>query len=141
MSFDVDALTDALMTDEGHRGQPYKDSVDVLTIGFGHNLQAKPLTPAQSARILQDDIHDTLNDLDRRLGWWRDLDPVRQCVLANMCFNLGVVRLCGFVRMLAACKAGLYGNAADEMLNSLWARQTGARAHRLAKEMRTGRTT
>jgi lysozyme len=39
---------------------------------------------------------------------------------------------------LEALRTGDYADAADEMLDSAWARQTPARAQRLAQQMRTG---
>lgn len=138
MDFDTERLAETLMVDEGFNGRPYPDTEGKTTIGFGRNLTDNPLTKAEAAMLLGADVSRAILDLDRRLPWWRSLDPVRQQVLANMAYNLGITRLCGFVRMLAACKAGLWQNAADEMRNSQWARQVGARAHRLAKEMETG---
>ena len=126
------------MADEGFRGVPYLDNAGALTIGFGHNLIAKPLSKLQASRILNDDIFDTINALDSRLSWWRDLDDVRQMVVANMAFNLGVTGLLGFPKMLSALKAKDYETAAREMCNSTWAHQVGARALRLSNEMRTG---
>jgi lysozyme len=55
-----------------------------------------------------------------------------------MCFNLGIARLRGFKKMLAAMQAGDVETAAKEMLDSTWAKQVGARAHRLAAQWRAG---
>lgn len=137
-SVDTEALAQTLMADEGFRGVPYLDLGGTLTIGFGRNLIAKPLTRLQASRILFDDINDTLSALDSRLSWWRDLDDVRQMVVANMAFNLGISGLLGFPLMLTALKAKDYETAAREMCNSTWAHQVGARALRLSNEMRTG---
>lgn len=126
------------MVDEGFRGVPYLDTVGKLTIGFGRNLTANPLTKAEAAVLLNNDVRMVLIDLDRRLSWWRNLDDVRQEVLANMAYNLGISRLCGFVKMLAVLKRGDYTTAAAEMVDSDWYTQTKDRAKRLVKEMETG---
>jgi lysozyme len=63
---------------------------------------------------------------------------VRQRVLANMCFNLGISRLKGFVRMLSALRRKDFAAAAREMRSSKWAEQVGARAERLARLMEAG---
>lgn len=131
-------LAETLMLDEGFRGQPYLDTVGKVTIGFGRNLDDKPLTKAEAAVLLEHDIRDTVRDLDRRLSWWRNLDDVRQEVLGNMAFNLGINGLCAFVKMLAAARRGDFRAAAAEMRDSKWYRQVGGRAVRLAQQMETG---
>jgi len=65
-------------------------------------------------------------------------DQVRFDTLTNMCFNLGAPRLSGFKKMWEAIEAGDYSTAAEEMLDSKWARQVGPRADRLAQKMETG---
>lgn len=141
------ALLEAeLRRDEGVRYWPYKDTAGIQTTGVGHNLQAKPLpanwayplTPAQVTQLLEQDIADTLSNLDRNLPWWRQLDEVRQRVIANMCFNLGIGKLLGFKNTLAAMQRGSYAVAAAGMKASSWYGQVGARAVRLCAAMETG---
>jgi lysozyme len=52
---------------------------------------------------------------------------------------MGLARLRTFRRALAAMERRDWETAAAEMLDSLWARQVGARADRLARQMLTGR--
>lgn len=137
--FDTEQLAESLIVDEGFSGVPYQDTVGKWTIGYGRNLSDNPLTKAEAAMLLGADVGRAIADLDRRLPWWRNLDPVRQQVLANMAYNLGITKLCGFVNTLAAMKAGDYAKAAQGMIDSRWARQVGARAHRLARQMETGK--
>jgi lysozyme len=59
-------------------------------------------------------------------------------VLLDMSFNLGIVGLLRFKNTLATIRRGDYSKAAAMMLDSLWARQVGKRAVRLAEMMRTG---
>jgi lysozyme len=71
---------------------------------------------------------------------------MRQRVLANMCFNMGIGRLFGFKKALVAMRQGKFSIAADEMLDSKWAREDvgigtpdkPGRALRLANMMRQG---
>jgi lysozyme len=135
-----------LRRDEGVRYWPYKDTAGIQTTGVGHNLQASPLptswtyplTPAQVTQLLEQDIEDTFANLDRNLPWWRQLDEVRQRVVANMCFNLGIGKLLGFKNTLAAMQRGSYAVAAAGMKASAWYGQVGARAVRLCAAMETG---
>lgn len=139
-------LIDELRVDEGVRYWPYRDTVGILTVGVGHNLQAKPLptgwqyplTDGQVDGLLSSDLGSVFVDLDNNLPWWTDLNDTRQRVLANMCFNLGIGKLLGFKNTLAAVRQGRWEDAAAGMLNSAWADQVGARARRLAQMMERG---
>ena len=134
----VDLLAAALEIDEGERLRLYRDTVGKLTIGVGHNIEDKGISSATSAFILREDIYEVIEGLNLAIPWWMDLDDVRQRVLANMAFNLGVNGLLGFKRTLRAVREGRYADAADYMLQSKWARQVGKRAVRLSQEMRDG---
>lgn len=126
-----------LAGEEGERRSIYFDSLGVPTIGFGHNLH-KPLPHYIIELILESDIDDALADLDRALPWWRELDEVRQRVMADMAYNLGIDRLLKFKVTLRAIREGRWADAADGMLRSLWAKQVKGRAVKLAKMMETG---
>ena len=138
MTYNRELLIYELSRDEAVRTKPYKDSVGKLTIGVGRNLDDKGLSKAEINILLNNDINDCESDLDRELPWWRQLSDNRQRVLLNMCFNLGIPWLKGFKNMLRDVQNGLYDQAAVEMIDSLWARQVGGRAVRLAKLMKNG---
>lgn len=138
MTYNRELLVYELSRDEDVRTKPYKDSVGKLTIGVGRNLDDKGLSKAEINILLNNDINDSEADLDRTFPWWRQLNDNRQRVLLNMCFNLGIKRLAGFKSMLRDVQNGLFDRAAVEMLDSLWARQVGGRAVRLAKMMKNG---
>jgi lysozyme len=135
-----------LRRDEDVKYSPYKDTKGIPTVGVGHNLNAKPLPAGwkyplndiQVNSLLDDDLEDVFHDLDRSLPWWTDLSDVRQRVLANMCFNLGITKLLGFRNTLVFMRQGKYNQAADGMLASAWASQVKGRATRLADMMRKG---
>lgn len=125
-----------LTVDEGRRARIYLCTAGKWTGGVGRNLTDRPFSNDEIDLMLKNDIRGVELDLDRAVPWWRQMSEARQNVLANMCFNLGVDRLRGFVNTLALMKAGRYDAAAAEMLNSKWAKQVGARAIRLAATMR-----
>ncbi len=131
-------LKDQLIIDEALRLKPYRDTVGKLTIGIGRNLDDRGITRDEAMALLETDLNLVEAELDGALPWWRQMNEARQNVLANMCFNLGLSKLLGFKNTLAAMKRGDYPAAAAGMLDSLWARQVGARAQRLATIMRTG---
>lgn len=71
--------------------------------------------------------------------WWRELDDVRQRVLLDMGFNLGVWGLMKFRKTLGHVQAHNFEHASIEMLDSKWAEQVGGRAKALSQMMRTGK--
>jgi lysozyme len=127
-----------LILHEGVRPDLYKCPAGKWTIGVGHNLDANPISMRAALLILEDDVEDVEDQLDEALPWWRRLDDVRQAVLVDMAFNMGVSGLEDFVRTLRCARYGEYEQAADAMLESRWARQVPNRAKRLAQMMRTG---
>lgn len=142
MNDDSDALLLAdLRRDEGVIPHAYADSLGFLTIGVGRLIDERKggrLSEAEIDYLLANDIERFKSELDDKLPWWRELDPVRQRVIVNMAFNLGVAGLLTFKSTLAAVKAHKWDQAAAGMSASKWAKQVGVRATRLATQMRTG---
>ena len=138
-----------LIRDEGERLKVYDDAngKPVVkgytmqghpTVGVGRNLAGLGITREEARNLLFGDITRVESELKRELPFYQELDEPRQSVLLNMCFNLGIYRLLQFKNTLAAIEAGDYSKAASGMRASLWARQVGARADRLAHIMETG---
>lgn len=132
-------LSDQLRIHEGVRSHVYLCTAGYETIGVGRNI-------AESGIGLSDDEIDYLleNDIKRckqelvSLSWFSDLDPVRQDAIVNLCFNLGLTRLMGFQNAMGAMAVGDYEKAADEFLDSRWAKQVGQRSLDVAHMIRTG---
>lgn len=140
---DLLALKRDLTADEGVRLLPYNDSKGILTLGVGHNL-SKPISMRAAQTILEDDIADTLMDLDRYVPWWQQLDHVRQRALINMCFQLGIgsvsrhTGLLAFERLLTSLRLEDWTGAYRETLDSQYAREVPVRAARIANAFLTG---
>ena len=134
----LDALTSQLISDEGIRLKPYRDSLGVLSIGIGRNLDDVGITQDEAMLLLQNDIRKAYADLTTALPWVQTLDDIRQNVLIAMTFNMGIGGLLKFKNTLNLIQQREYNQAASAMLQSLWATQVGARAKRLADQMRTG---
>lgn len=127
-----------LRRDEGVKKFPYTDTVGKLTIGVGRNLTDVGLADTEINFLLRNDIYKVQQELTARFPFFAALDLVRQNVLVNMGFNLGVPGLAHFHLMMAAIEKNDWTTAASEMLNSQWARQVGNRATRLALQMTSG---
>lgn len=138
MSYSKAAMYRQLVMHEGLRLKPYTDTVGKLTIGVGRNLTDNGVSELEAEGMCIRDMSDVDNDLDRNIAWWREMTPNRQMVFVDMCFNLGWPRFSCFRLMLASAADGDYAEAADEMIDSRWARQVGTRAEVLATMMRNG---
>ena len=129
-------LREMLIKDEGYEKFPYRDTTGHITIGIGHNLSDNGLPDHIIERLFLHDIQTVEKQLRGELSYWKTLPDNARLVLLNMGFNLGINGLLQFKRMLAHVRLKEWKLAADEMLNSRWARQVGDRATRLAKLMR-----
>ena len=135
---DKQRLIEQLRLHEGVEHKPYVDTVGKTTIGVGRNLDDVGLTDDEIDYLLDNDIHTVMSELDVWWAGWRELDEVRQRVLADMMFNMGRPTLNKFENFYAALVDGNYEQASVEMLDSRWAEQVGQRAQRLAGMMATG---
>lgn len=134
----MNSLLEQLRRDEGLRLDLYEDTVGKKTIGYGRNLSDTGISAQEAEYLLMADIARFTLLVRDKLPWTAALSTERQAVLINMAFNMGIAGLLGFKKMLAAVQAADYEQAANEMLASTWATQVGARATRLAEQMRTG---
>lgn len=117
----------------------YQDSEGYWTIGYGRMVDARlsgGITEDEAHMLLVNDIKRTDTELRTAFRWYAKLDTARQAALINMCFNLGLPKLVGFSKMIAALEHGDYDKAADEALDSKWANQVGRRAHDIAEMIR-----
>lgn len=131
-------IAQLLEVHEGNRRYPYRCTAGKLTIGIGFNLDDVGLYPEEIDFILQNRIRLTEEAVERSFPWYHELDEVRQAVILDMAYNMGMRTLLQFKRTLKSVKDGEYERASKEMLESKWARQVGARSKRLSKMMETG---
>ena len=133
-------LNTQLVRDEGMVLNAYQDTRGFWTIGIGRMIDIRRgggITVEEARYLLSHDIVKAKLLVDQAFPWAKDLDEARYGALINMAFNLGV-RLVQFKKALAALSVKDYNFAAAEFGNSLWAKQVGARATRLCKQLKTG---
>jgi lysozyme len=131
-------LIKQLKRHEGYRRLVYECSRGVLTVGIGRNLESVGISEKEAEYLLKNDIESAIERLNKH-----DLldghDEVRQAVLINMAFNLGVNGLLKFRKSLNHWRNHEYDEFSKEILNSRWARQVGGRAQELSEQARTGK--
>lgn len=145
----VSLLIAELTADEGLRltayddatGAPIKQGTTVkghITIGIGRALDVRGISPDEAKYLLANDIAAFTLGLTQAYTWFNNLDDVRQRILVNMAFNMGLAGLAQFKQMLTAVADRDFDTAAREMEDSAWYRETGARAARLSAAMSSG---
>ena len=152
-------LLEELVKHEGLRLQVYQDTLGIDTIGIGRNLKDRGIskeeldeldiptidhvyeygiTEADAMVLAENDVQIVEEELLRAHPCVEDLDAVRQLVLVDMAFNMGVPRLCKFKKMWNAVHEKKFDIAAKEMLDSRWANQVKSRSVKLANAMHNG---
>jgi len=133
-------LKNQLIYDEGVRASAYSDSEGYLTIGVGRLIdetKGGKLSADEIEYLLDNDIDKVINQTVREFAWYGDLSDIRQEVILNMIFNLGLGGMKKFKNMINALKRHDWEEASREMLDSKWSGQVGQRAIRLSEAMRT----
>lgn len=135
----IDQLIDDLKSDEGWRERPYRCSEGWLTTGYGFLIDERrsiPMPREVGDLWLRLIVADRFAELTARLPWLMDQPADVQRALGNMAYQMGVSGVMGFRKMLAALKDGDRELAANESLDSTWAKQTPRRAQRVAALIR-----
>jgi len=159
MKYDRPNLIDKLIEHEGMVLNVYQDTLGIDTIGSGRNLKDRGIskeeldhmdiphidliyrdgiTEADARYLAENDVQIVEDELLRAHPCVDGLDAVRQLILVDMAFNMGVPRLCKFKKMWNAIHEEKFDIAAKEMLDSRWANQVKLRSIKLANAMHNG---
>jgi len=136
--------------EEGYVETPYLDTLGFPTIAGGIRIGPKGASlsnytfrvPRTVGDVWKQVIVDT-KELDMKsrpniAAALKQCNPAREDILVSMAYQLGVDGLSQFRKALIFISNGDFTSGANEMLNSLWARQTPGRASRHADVMKTG---
>ena len=143
---DVDKLRKQLEIDEGIVHEIYLDHLGYATFGIGHLVResdpenglptGSPISESRVVEAFEQDVQTVLSDCAILYPDFDELPEEAQQIIANMMFNLGRPRLSAFKGMKAGVDSRDWNEAADQMVDSRWYRQVGARAERLVERMR-----
>lgn len=137
--------------EEGFRSRVYVCSEGYATIGYGTKVSLRKL-PREDNLIhsyygaLEIDRDTAKLMMVKHLAKLRDsmpevyhtLSEERQTILLSMGYQLGITGLLKFKKMWAAIEEGDFKEAAIQMMDSRWAKQTSNRAIRHKIQMETG---
>ena len=149
------ALVPHIRVSEGYSETPYRCPAGKLTIGYGTNIESldeaeraylgvasgaaiRRVTREQAEWLLLHRLHVAIHEAHARWPWLPGLSDRRRAAVYDMAYNLGVPKLAGFRRMLAALQAGDWQRAAAGATDSAWFRQVGRRGPAVVKLIREG---
>jgi lysozyme len=136
-------LKDRIKTHEGFRNFVYKDSLGKRTVGYGHLCKSDENwndDEQYSIELLENcfesDFVEALKGAEDLIGSIPLLPKAKE-VIVEMVFQLGKGGVSKFKKMWEALAKEDYTEAANQMLDSRWHKQTKSRAESLATIMRS----
>lgn len=129
---------------EGLRLEMYRCPNGYPTIGYGHLIRRdemprykdRMITPEEAEAIFHADWDRAVSDARKVVPTFDELSDPRKIVLVDMSFQLGIMGLLTFQRMLKAIRRMNFVEAAAQILDSKYAREDSpSRAYRNAKMM------
>ena len=142
---DMSRLLESVKKHEGYRNKVYLDTLGKRTVGVGHLCvedfweDDKEYDEKFLMTILEHDLSSAIkgaNDLMAENGCM-DMNEKAHEIIIEMVFQLGKTGVSKFKNMWKALSGLEYSAAADQMLDSRWAKQTPNRANGMADVMRS----
>ena len=135
-------LKERIKQHEGFRRSVYSDSLGFATIGYGHLVLPTDnfvvgITYAkeQLEEVFDKDFQIALTSANELVDGL-DLNHIAKGVIVEMCFQLGKPRVMKFKKMWEALRNKDFNEAANQMIDSAWHKQTTSRCESLAATMR-----
>tara|TARA_Y100001938_G_C8049986_1_gene411145 strand:+ start:497 stop:910 length:414 start_codon:yes stop_codon:yes gene_type:complete len=130
------SLIESIKKHEGYVGVVYKDSLNVDTIGYGFAIKDLELDRDICDIILERKIKDLHDRVKNKFKWYGYMPQEIKDVVMEMCYQLGVGGFSKFKKTISFLQNKQFKDASEEMLDSLWARQTPNRAKELSKRVK-----
>jgi len=139
-------IFELLKFEEGYREKPYHCSEGYPTIGIGTKIGPKnadldlyqfTVSESVAKSMLDDELMSIRKELVKH-RWYTQLDLSRQDIIKSMCYQMGIAGVFKFKKMIKALEVKDWEEAANQALDSRWAKQTPKRANRHADVLRSG---
>ncbi|MFY9090300.1 glycoside hydrolase family protein [Arcobacter aquimarinus] len=117
---DFTKLKESIIRFEGLELKPYKCPANKLSIGYGRNLEDNGISINEAIYMLENDLLNIKLELEDKLPVFNRLDDIRQNVLLEMAYNMGISKLLNFKKTIQHLKKFDYVEASKEMLDSKW---------------------
>jgi len=93
------------------------------TIGCGRNLDDNGISEEEAMYLLNNDIKRVKEELDKNFGAYRAMPAKARMVCIDLVFNLGITGFMKFKKTRKLMELGLWLEASEEILRSLYATQ------------------
>ena len=143
-------MTEEIKADEGVVNEVYLDHLGLPTVGVGHLIReddpehglavGTQVGEERVAELFESDLYTCVAETKLLYPQFEELPAEAQKILCNMMFNMGRPRLSRFHKMKKAVDSSDWKEAANQMLDSKWAKQVPNRANRLIERMRNIQT-
>ena len=130
-------LLEKIKHHEGFVEHVYDDSLGIPTIGYGFAIKDLVLEEDLCDEILLRKLRILGKSVMGKFPFFDSLPSDCKTVLMEMCYQLGVTGVSKFKKALKAMEDGDWEKAADEMLDSKWAKQTPNRAKEMSNIIRS----
>ena len=132
----MDDLLKKIKEHEGFKSRVYKCTEGYDTIGYGFAIKDLELDEDIAEEILLRKLEKLIQRVRAKFKWLDTVPHEVQGVLVNMSYQMGVNGVSKFKKALHAMQMFQWKIAADELMDSRWARQTPNRAKELSNIIR-----
>ena len=122
---------------EGFRKSVYQCTEGYDTIGYGFAIKDLELDEDIAEEILMRKVEKLIKRVRARFDWLDSVPHEVQGVLVEMSYQMGLSGVSKFKKALHAMQMFQWKEAAKEMLDSRWAKQTPNRAKELSDIIRS----
>ena len=138
---DYTELKTKIKKHEGYRDHIYLDSLSIPTFGYGHMVlpdddlvEGKHYPIEVAEEYFDKDFNIAVSAAEKLIGDI-NLNHIQKCCIIQMCYQLGGPRTAKFKKMWQALRDGDVQEAAAQILDSQWNKQTPGRCQEVAAEM------
>tara|TARA_R110002110_G_scaffold338227_1_gene548666 strand:- start:12 stop:416 length:405 start_codon:yes stop_codon:yes gene_type:complete len=129
-------LLDKIKKNEGFRSTVYQCSEGYDTIGYGFAIKDLEIEKDIADIILERKKEKLTKRIILALEWYSNSPEIVQDVVFEMCYQMGISGFSKFKKTIYYLETEQYEEAADEMLDSLWHKQTPTRSQELSDTIR-----
>tara|TARA_Y100000593_G_C4316600_1_gene341263 strand:+ start:1075 stop:1479 length:405 start_codon:yes stop_codon:yes gene_type:complete len=130
------SLVDSIKLSEGYRSTVYKCTEGYDTIGYGFAIKDLHLDEDICDMILERKLGELKLRIHKKFPFVLDLPEDVQDVVIEMCYQMGLSGFSKFKKTIAFMRLGKFREAAAEMLDSKWHRQTPNRSKKLSDKVK-----